>query len=135
MKPAQYGALVQHCMTLDRFNSIKVCKTSIEISFSLADQLQVVDSAKIQTQLQADVEALADLDPFPCPCGCGAYIAISPCHRQSGIQPDSFGLTPAEMSVAQTDKIGAIKMVRLRTGCGLKEAKDFVVNYCESMKQ
>jgi hypothetical protein len=130
MVPAQYGAFVQHCFGMKNFYAIKLFKTGIEISFNLGDRSQLVDSAKIQAQLQEDVDALASLDPHPCPCGCGAYIAISPCFRQSGTIDDGsliHGCTKEEIATYRSGKrLEAIKAVRLRTQLGLKDAKDLI---------
>lgn len=128
MKPEQYGAFVQHCMTLKNYHSIKCYKTSIEVSFAINEGVKLIDQAKIESQLMADVEALASLDPHLCPCGCSAYIAISPCHRQSGVVAvDSNGLLAQEIETLKAgNKIEAIKMVRERTGLGLRDAKDLV---------
>lgn len=46
---------------------------------------------------------------------------------EMGRNAERTGLTPAERdSVNSENIIGAIKLYRTRTGCGLKESKDFI---------
>lgn len=127
MQPKHFGAFVQYLMGMANIYSVEtfVKSPKIRVSFEILGEAQLVDQAKISQQLQAEVDALADLDPHPCPCGCGAYIAISPCFRQSGDLVEMRGkLTVEEFEMAKINKTMAIKMVRERTGFGLKDAKD-----------
>jgi hypothetical protein len=149
MTESQMGAFVAHCFKMKNFHSVKVWRTVAEVSFNMGDYAQLIDSAKIQQQLEAEVEALANLEPFPCACGCGAFIAISPCLRQSGELVDQPQLNDEERRMAEAgNKIGAIKSLRDRVNIGeprnpagflepgngslgLKEAKDLVEAYMD----
>jgi hypothetical protein len=139
MKKESFGAFVAHCYSLKNFHSIECWKTAINVSFALGGSIpQVVDQAKIQAQLEAELGALAELDPHPCPCGCGAFITITACLRQSGVLSETIILNDQEREmIHQGNKISAIKSLRERSGAkwddtyganrptmGLKEAKD-----------
>lgn len=125
----QMGALVAHVVNMENFFSIKVNvsldrQVEAEISFELMNEISAY--LKDLTRLEDEIQALANLDPMPCACGCGAFIAISPCHKQSGNLMIGQ-LTPMEFEEAKRgNKIGAIKMVRERTKLGLHEAKDLI---------
>lgn len=123
MQSHQFGAFVAYVMTLENFAKVEVTRDTFEVSF-------FGDPDK---DFQANLQALSKLDPMPCPCGCAAYLSITPCFVQSG-QIASYGLSQEEIDTACAgNKIGAIKMVRGRTGNGLKDAKDMVDNYCSSL--
>lgn len=131
MTHEQVGAFVAHCYKLDRLAYVHVTKAAagnqpyIEIAFYLQTKAELVDSAKIQQQLEAELVAFSQLDPFACPCGCGAFISVSPCHRQSGAIFDHVGCTQDEINTIRRGSfIEAIKMHRSRTGLGLKESKE-----------
>ncbi len=125
MQPHQYGAFVAHVMALKDFYKVEVTSDAFEVSFHI--------NGDKPEDFQANLRALEQLDPMPCPCGCAAYLAITPCFRQSE-RLTSHGLTQEEIDIACAgNKIGAIKAVRERTRVGLKEAKDMVDNYCHSL--
>lgn len=140
----QVGAFVAHCFKLKGFAGIEIVraggsqpyiKIALEMPFA---PIQLIDSPKLQAQLEKELLAFADLEPFPCPCGCGAFISVSPCHRQSGQLVDT-ALNEEERAFADRgDIIGAIKAYRTRVGGrnpdgtyypGLKECKDIVDAY------
>ena len=144
----QMGAFVAHCYQLKDLAYVKVVKEDsilkpyVEIAFSLPSTAQLVDSAKLQGQLEDALKAFADMEPFPCPCGCGAFISVSPCLRQSGQMVESDLSHQEMLLVEQGNQIGAIKSYRERkstinpsTGervyISLREAKDACDKYRE----
>ena len=135
LQPNQYGAFLAHCMKLANFWSMQVFSQSrkCEISFKIGSRAQVFDGQKIEQQLANDLEALSKLDPMPCPCGCGAFIAISPCLEQAG-EMTKKGLTEEEVIwIGAGEHIQAIKAIRIRTGFGLRDAKDMADRYRDSL--
>ncbi len=78
--------------------------------------------------VEAEVKACLDLDPCSCPCGCGAFLALYQCISLT--TQDNERLTDEEHELVKNNqKIHAIKSVRMRTGLGLKDAKDLVDKY------
>lgn len=123
MQPQQYGAFVAHMLQQSAVESVKTFRENrVEISF----QVDGGNIAISEPTLLAELETFGSMEPFPCPCGCGAFISVSPCFVQSGDMMRGK-LTQEEFERAKSgDMIGAIKMVRVRTGLGLKDAKDLV---------
>lgn len=132
LAPQQYGAMVAWVMKCASFHAIRVESSKIEIEFRSKKPTQFAsDYAEIAMEIQKiydEIDAFTKLDPFPCPCGCGAFIMLDPCFRQSEANfMLANGLTQAENDAAKNGrKIEAIKMVRVRTNLGLKDAKDIV---------
>lgn len=135
MMPKQFGAFVAYCYTLKNFHSVRAFKTYIEVSFNLGNMIGLAESAKLQDELNAAIEAFSSMEPFPCPCGCGAFISVSPCFRQSG-EIMSGELTSVEIAALKSgNPIEAIKLYRSRTNKGLKESKDAIDNWLATVSQ
>ncbi len=135
MTPQQFGAFVAHCMKMENIFSVQVFRGiehngSIQVSFSIPSPTALIDRVKLLSQLETERAIFGSMEPFPCPCGCGAFISVSPCLRQSG-ELQEHNMTMEEMEMARgNNKIGAIKAIRMRTGLGLKDAKDICDKYC-----
>lgn len=132
----QYGAFVAHCLNQQGVRSVLVdlVKQEITISYSLT----LPGCLKTDKELEETIVALGNLEPYPCNCGCGAFIAISTCYRQSesNIWATNSRLLNEEEKLLAEQKnhaIPAIKAYRDRTGAGLKDAKDAVDTYRESL--
>lgn len=120
-----YPAFLALAMRLPACKALRFDLAKREITF----ELEIPDfSALDVAQVGKELRALADLhegyENPSCPCGCGAVIIFNACFTLDkpvmggGITEDEY------QCLLSGRKIEAIKSIRMRTGLGLREAKD-----------
>jgi hypothetical protein len=122
--PEYFPAFVAFAMRLPGLVSVEIFPKDhlLEISVEIGGDMLDVKSVR------AELKALGDLEACFCPCGCNAVIVFHDCFQVSPINGGEIhGLMPEEIKELENQNpIGAIKAVRVRTGLGLKDAKDRV---------